>query len=396
MALYLGRSALYLPTMSRQARLGLVILLALLAGVAFLFVIGSQGNLFASTFDVRASFNQVAGLKPGAQVLYNGISVGTVQAVQLPAAPGNPIMVRMAVQEKARPLIREDSRALIQTDGLVGDVIVSLTDGSPSRPQVADNGLIEGVDPFAISEVSDRLFESVARFDSVTIGLYQTLADVRTGQGTLGRFLYDERLYESTVATADAFQATVTESQNTLRSFTARADELVAVAENASRGVDQILAKVNTGNGTVARFLNEDDVYTTFLATASQLQEGAAQLQTVSADIRAITDRFNQAAGWASLGAFRFSENMEALKHNFLFRGYFEDRDYYEMAPFEVREAAISETLADLQEWERRLAEQERELEAARAEMGRIRAEMERNGVRVPPATPPAVEGGGQ
>ena len=365
--------------MPRQARLGLVVLVGLISLIGFLFVIASQANLLADTFGVRATFNQVAGLKEGAGVFYNGISVGRVDAVRLPRAPGDPITVVMSVDEDARPLIREDSRALIQTDGLVGNVIVSLTDGSANRPQVADGGQIQGVDPFALSEVSDRLFASVSRFDSVTVQLAGIMSDVRTGEGTLGRFLYDEQLYDNTVATTEEFQAT-------LRTFTARADALVSVAENASRGVDQILAKVNTGDGTVARFLNEDDVYTTFLATAGQLQEGAAQLQTVSADIRAITDRFNQAAGWASLGAFRFSENMEALKHNFLFRGYFEDRGYYEMAPFEVRETAIAQTLADLQAWERRLVAQERELE-------RVLTELRARGIDVPddPQTPPVV-----
>ncbi len=363
--------------MSRQARLGLVVLVGLTAAVAFMFIIASQGNLLADTFTVRATFNQVAGLQKGADVFYNGIAVGRVEEVELPHAPGDPISVRMAVREDARPLIREDSRALIQTDGLVGNVIVSLTDGSPNRPQVADNGQIQGVDPFALSEVSDRLFTSISRFDSVTVALAGIMTDVRTGEGTLGRFLYDEQLYNNTVATTAEFQTT-------LRTFTARADALVGVAENASRGVDQILAKVNTGNGTVARFLNEDDVYTTFLSTAAQLQEGAAQLQTVSSDIRAITDRFNQAAGWTSLGAFRFSENMEALKHNFLFRGYFEDRGYYEMAPFEVRETAIAETLGDLQAWERRLVQQEREID-------RILAELRARGIEIPEAGTPAV-----
>jgi len=376
--------------MTRQARLGLVILLALLSAVGVMFVIGSQNSLFADTFGVQASFNQVAGLKPGASVFYNGIQVGRVSAVRLPQRPGDPISVQMAVDQEARHLIREDSRALIQTDGLVGNVIVSLTDGSRTRPEVADNGRIRGVDPFALSEVSDRLFTSIARFDSVTIGLSQTLADVRTGEGTLGQFLYDERLYESTVATTQAFEGTVIEAQGTLRSLTARADQLVGTAEQASAGVNEILTRVYTGNGTVARFLNEDEVYTTFLATAAQLQEGAAQLQTVSADVRAITDRLNQAAGFGALGAFRFSENMEALKHNFLFRGYFEDRGYYEMAPFEVREAAISEILADLQERERELLTQERDIQAALAEVEAIRAEALRRGI-VLPAT-----GGGQ
>jgi phospholipid/cholesterol/gamma-HCH transport system substrate-binding protein len=363
--------------MSRQARLGLVILVGLLTGVGFLFVIGSQNSLFAQTFTIRAAFDRVGGLQPGASVLYSGVSVGRVTAVQLPNAPGRPIMVQMAVDEEVRPLIREDSRAAIQTDGLVGNVIVSLTSGSADLPQVAEGGLIEGVNPFAFTAVTDRLFDSVSRFDSLTVQLTGITTDIRSGEGTLGRFLYDEALYDATVGTTEEFQ-------RTLQTFTVRADALVAVAEDASRGVDQILAKVNTGDGTVARFLNEDDVYETFLATAAQLQEGAAQLQTVSTDIRAITDRFNQAAGFATLGTFRFAENMEALKHNFLFRGYFEDRGYYEMAPFEVRERAIAETLEDLQEWELRLARQQAEIEAAQAELLRLRGELEADGVTVP------------
>ena len=370
--------------MSRQARLGLVILVGLLAGVGFLFVIASQGNLLSDTFTIRAAFNNVGGLQPGADVFYSGVPVGRVTAVQLPNAPGQPITVRMAVDEEVRPLIREDSRAAIQTDGLVGNVIVSLTAGSAGLPQVAEGGLIEGVEPFAFTAVTDRLFASVSRFDSLTINLTGITTDIRSGEGTLGRFLYDEALYDATVGTTEEFQ-------RTLQTFTVRADNLVAVAEDASRSVDAILAKVNTGDGTVARFLNDDDVYTAALATVAQLQEGAAQLQTVSSDIRAITDRFNQAAGFATLGAFRFSENMEALKHNFLFRGYFEDRGYYEMAPFEVRERALAETLADLQEWELRLVRQQAEVEAARAELVRLRGELERDGAVpvVPADTPP-------
>ena len=377
--------------MSRTARLGLVVLLGIGAAVVFLFVIASQGNLLARTFEIGASFERVAGLKEGASVFYNGIAVGRVEEVALPDSPGEPITVRMQIDEKARNLIREDSRALIQTDGLVGNVIVALTDGTSERPQVAEGGQIAGVDPLDLSQVSDRLFTSVSRFDSVTVQLSGLMSDVRTGEGSLGRFLYDERLYDESVATTQQLQLT-------LRTLSVRADGLLIVAENASNGVNAILQKVNTGDGTVARFLNEDEVYTTFLATATQLQQSAAQFQTVAADARGITDRFQNAAGWASLGAFRFSENMEALKHNFLFRSYFEDRGYYEMAPFEVRETAISETVGDLQDWERRLYRQQQELDATQAEMARIRAELDRRGIAIPdaPAGAPATPAPGQ
>ena len=369
--------------MSRQARLGLVILVGLVAAAAFLFVIAGQSSLLSSKFSVRAAFNNVSGLVTGARVLYNGVAVGSVEAINLPSAPGDPITVRMLVNEDVRPLIREDSRAKIESDGLVGNMIVSLSAGSRTSPQVADGGQIQGVEPFQISAISDRLFESVSRFDSVTVSLAGIMGDVRGGEGSLGRLLYDDGLYNAAVGTTEEFQTT-------LATFTTRADALVLIAEDASRGLESILAKVDNGDGTLAQFLNDDQVYTTFLATAAELQGAAAQFQTISADVRNITDRFNQTAGWAALGAFRFSENMEALKHNFLFKSYFEDRGYFEMAPFEVREEAIAETLEDLQEWERRLYRQQRDLEAAQADVDRLRGELEQRGVSVPRTAAPA------
>lgn len=316
--------------------------------MAALFILANRTFLLSDTYAIRAEFNRVSGLQTGANVLYNGISVGRVQHIRLPNSPGLPITVGMEIRDDAKHLVREDSRAVIQTDGLVGNVIVALTGGSPGRPIVAENGRIEGVDPFQFSAVTDKMFESVARFDSVTVTLTTMMQDVRTGEGSLGRFLYDDRLYEETVLTAQ-------ELRGSLQSLSSRADALVAIAEGGSAALTSIINKVDSGEGTLARILNEDSMYVALLQSADQFS-------TISDDLRGITERFETAAGHMAVGAFRFSENMEALKHNFLFRGYFEDRGYLEMAPFEIREQAISETYQDLEEWERELYRREQEL----------------------------------
>lgn len=317
--------------------------------VALLFILANRTFLLSDTYSIRAEFNRVSGLQTGARVLYNGISVGRVEAVQLPTSPGLPISVSMQIKDDAKHLIREDSRAVIQTDGLVGNVIVALTDGSPGQPVVAENGRIIGVDPFEFAAVTDKMFESVARFDSVTITLTDIMRDVQSGQGSLGRFMYDERLYNETVLTAQ-------ELRGALGNVGASADRLVAIAADGSSALESVIRKVDSGEGTLARILNEDSMYVALLQSADQFQ-------TISADLGAITERFETAAGHMAVGAFRFSENMEALKHNFLFKGYFEDRGYLEMAPFEVREQAISETYESLQQWERDLYRREQELD---------------------------------
>jgi phospholipid/cholesterol/gamma-HCH transport system substrate-binding protein len=335
--------------MSQQARLGLIVIAGIVAFLLALFILANRTFLLANTFRVHAEFNDVGGLMSGAVVQYQGVNVGRVDFVQLPHAPGAPIRVGMAIRESARHLVRVDSRAAIQTEGLVGNMMIVLTGGSQTQPVIAEGGTITGIDPFSFAAVTDRLFESVSRFDDVTILLTDMMGEIRTGQGTLSRFLYDARLYDEAVLTTQ-------ETRAALGSLTARADALVGIAADAGTGVNAILQRVHTGEGTLARILNEPEIYDALLA-ASQTFSGAA------GNIEAITDRAENAANWATLGMFRFAENMEALKDNWFFRGYYERRGFREQAPFEIREQALSETFRALEQRERELYEWEQRLQ---------------------------------
>jgi phospholipid/cholesterol/gamma-HCH transport system substrate-binding protein len=337
--------------MSRQARLGLIVLGGVLAFILALFVLAQRTFLLSDTYRVSAQFNDVGGLLPGAPVQYQGIAVGRVEVIELPDTPGEPISVGMAIKEDARGLVRQDSRAIIQTQGLVGNMMVQLSGGSTTEPIVAEGGTITGVDPFNVTEITDRLFESVSRFDSVTVAFTGIMGDVRSGQGTLGQFLYDERLYEESVLTAQ-------ETRAALRSLTQQANALVGIAADASEGVNDIIQKVNTGEGTLARVLNDDEIYEEMLQATSAFSEAAADIETV-------TDRAEDAANWGTLAMFRLAENMEALKENWFFKGYYERRGYREKAPFEIREQALQETYQALEERERELYEWEQRLERA-------------------------------
>ena len=335
--------------MSRQARLGLIVLGGVVAFMVALFVLANKTFLLSDTYRIRAEFSRVGGLTPGASVQYQGISVGRVETVELPRSPGAPIEVGMAIQDQARHLIRQDSRAVVTSDGLVGNMIVVLQGGSTQEPIVAEGGTVTGVDPLDFSQVSDRLFESVSRFDSVTVSLTGIMTDIRSGEGTLGAFLYDDRLYEETVLTAQ-------ETRLALRGLTAEADALVGIASNASEGINEIIQKVNNGNGTMARFLNDDQIYNAMLQASQEFNAAAGDVSTV-------TDRMEDAANWGTLAMFRLAENMEALKENWFFKGYYERRGYREKAPFEIREQALEETYEALEQRERELYEWEQRLQ---------------------------------
>lgn len=336
--------------MSRQARVGLLVLAGTFLFVVALFAIANRSFLFSDTFFIRSRFNNVAGLSTGAAVQFQGVNVGRVEGVSLPVEMGGQIVVTMAINEKARHLIHRGTQAQIKSDGLVGNQIVVLVNSAQTAAEPIEEGdYIQGIDPFDFFQVTDRAMLSVQRFEDAATSFQQIMVDVRNGEGTLGKIIYDPALYNSFVQSAD-------ETQRLMNSLGDNAEALVTLAGDATEGLNSILGKIDRGEGTLARMINDPSVYNALLAASDTMV-------AISGDLRSITSSAENAANWATLGMYRLSENMEALKHNWLFRRYYEERGYSETAPFETRERAIEQSFRELEAKERQLYEWERRLE---------------------------------
>lgn len=338
--------------MTRQARVGLLVIAGILLFLVSLFAIANRSFLFSDTFFIRSEFGSVAGLQAGASVQFQGVNVGRVETVSLPDRPGGKILVTMAIREDARHLIRDRTQAQIKSDGLVGNQIVVLvnTPEADTAEEIEEGDIIPGVDPFDPFQVADDMVASVQRFEQAAITFEAIMKDVQAGEGTLGRFVYDDELYNS-------FVQTTKETARLMNSLGDNAQAFVAIAGQASEGINSILTKIDQGEGTLARMINDPGVYNKLLATADTLQG-------ISTDLRGITSSAENAANWGSLAMYRFAQNMEALKHNFLFKRYYEERGYMEPAEFEAREKAIAQSYKQLQEKERELLEWEQRLQS--------------------------------
>lgn len=343
--------------MSRSFRLGLFIIAGFTLVFLGLFAIGSRTFLFSNTMDVRTSFSRVAGLQSGAPVQYQGVNVGRVSSVRLPASPGELIEVVMAISSNASHLVRENTQAQIKSDGLVGEQIIVLVASTDASPPIEPGGHINGVDPFDLFEITDRALQAVLGFEEAAESFEQIMTDVQQGEGTLGRIVYDPSLYESLVSTVD-------ETRNVMSSVAtsaeASAEILVGLAQRATESIEAILQKVESGDGTIAKLLNDPELYDEMLASADTLRG-------IASDMRAVTSVAENAATWGALGAFRFAELMEAAKHNWLFKRYFEERGTMEQAPFEIRERALAETFRQIERERRELLLWEEELRAREA-----------------------------
>jgi len=234
--------------MSRTARLGAFILTTLTILGAGIFIIGSKQYLFTSTYRLKAQFATVVGLDPGADVRVGGVHSGTVRGIELPNKPDGKIAVLMDLQRSTHDIIKQDSIAAIETEGLLGNEYVSISFGSAQALNVKDDDTIASQPPLVIADLMKK---------------------------------------------ADGILDT---SQEALNNVTVTAANL-----------GSITGKINQGQGTIGALVNDKKIYT--------------QLDQTTAGLR-------DTANHAQAGVAAFQENMDAMKHNVLLRGYFKKRGY--------------------------------------------------------------------
>jgi phospholipid/cholesterol/gamma-HCH transport system substrate-binding protein len=152
-------------------RVGIFVLVALLAFLGTIYALGARARLFESRYKIYAEFTQVSGLAEGATVRLAGVQIGRVSDIALSPEPGGKVRVEMSVAKQYSNRIRKDSTARIATQGLLGDKIVEITMGSADSPVVQAGEALAARDPF---EITDAISQSAETIQGIT-GLAEAL-----------------------------------------------------------------------------------------------------------------------------------------------------------------------------------------------------------------------------
>src|SRR3954452_24262725 len=137
--------------MTSNLRLGLFILVTFAMFSAGVFLVGRQENHFTSNYRLRSEFQNVSGLAEGAQVRVGGIHKGTVKSIKLPDRPDGRIVVSMDLTKDTQSIVRKDSVASIESEGLLGDKFVEISFGSLEGEQITNGATIGSKPPLDIS-----------------------------------------------------------------------------------------------------------------------------------------------------------------------------------------------------------------------------------------------------
>lgn len=316
--------------------------------VVAVFVIGSKQNLFTPTFTLTAVFETVSGLQEGSSVRFNGINVGTVNNIEITGE--NKVKIRMIIVSEVKPFIKRDSKATVISEGLVGNKIVELTSGSAGVPSVDDGEDLATLRPVETEQIFKNLKKTSENADSLTRGLAEIVTKINTGQGTIGQLITNDQLYKTLDQTINGFASSAAVLNQAIRKISGNVDavsdditNLTPKIREITKNLAEITVKMNSSQSIVGTLLTDT-------AFANNL--------------KGIIINANKTTANLEEGSRGFSQNMEALKHNFLFKGYFEDRGYWDKSDvdkdIEKQRQQLKLKEEELNAREKKLEEQEK------------------------------------
>jgi len=304
------------------AKLGIFIFIGSTLLVIGIFMLGNKEALFKPTFLVKAYFHNIEGLRNGAPVRLSGIDAGAVQDIKVVGDTVSLIEVTMRLLTEIEHFIRVDTQAEIQTEGLVGNKFVALRIGDSRSELVQDGGVILAKEPVSFADIIEETQGIMGYTKEMTKDLADIINRINAGEGTIGKVFTDDALY---YAATDLTRS----AERSLNSLTDEATIVTEQFKSLGLGMQNVVDNVNhlvTGIDTLLQ-----DVYRGKGVFGSIMVEGTSadsSFQSLVVNLREISENSKAAA-------ISLSENMEALKHNWLFKSYFEERGYWDAAEYE-------------------------------------------------------------
>ncbi len=308
---------------NRPVIVGIFVLLGLAILVVTIFTLGGQKKTFVKSFTVFAVFNDVNGLLKGGNVWFSGVKVGTIKNIEFYG--NSQVKVTMSIEQHAQSHIRKDSKAKIGSDGLIGNKIVVIYGGDPSTPQVEKNDMLAVEKASSTDDMMATLQLNNQNLLAITSDFKSISRKIDSGTGMIATLLNDP-------AMANKLNTTVADLQTTMENFKSASVRSKVVLSN----LQEFSTKLNTPGNSLNDLVTDTTMYASVKGSLQSLKNTTANLKTTSDRLNdkdnAVGVLLNDQASGTSLkntlsnlesGSKKLDQDLEALQHNFLLRGFF-------------------------------------------------------------------------
>ena len=305
-----------------QLKVGLTVLVSSITLGILILLMSGTGGFLTSKITLRSYFDNAGGLREGAPVRLQGVDIGNVSGIRVVSDPARrltPVEVTLKVNTKYRANLRKDSLTTLSTAGVLGETYIDIDSAQAHGPEVQAGDVLPTRETPDIQDVVRASQSTLQNLDALEKRVDRILAFVESGQGSIGKVIYDPGLYDRLNATVGQFQSLVNDVISGKGSIGKLLvdDELYRKANATVDKLNAIIDDLNAGKGTAGKFLKDPTLYNTANETISNVkkltddvnagkgalgvlaknQEFANKLQNTMNKLSDLTDRLNSGEG---------------------------------------------------------------------------------------------------
>lgn len=273
--------------------------LGLFIFIAAIYLVGTKENIFGSTIEISAIFQDVRGLSEGDRVRLSGIEIGTVSYIGF--LSDNRVLIDMNLEKQQAAFIKKDSRAIVASEGLMGAKVVMILPGSPQAPPVDENDTLVTVEQVDIDDIMKEVKSSSENITRVTSELISITEKINRGEGVFGTIFTDTSITANLDETAKNI-ARITANLTELSGRVNRgegiigklfADTLLSAGidrskrdiDDISRNIKEITEKISKGEGIFGRLFTDTTLTNNLFRTGLNLEQITENLMALTATL---------------------------------------------------------------------------------------------------------------
>ncbi|HTT22210.1 MAG TPA: MlaD family protein [Candidatus Sulfotelmatobacter sp.] len=308
-----------------QLKVGVTVVVAAIVLVVLVFLMSGTGGLFTQKIILRSYFFDAQGLRVGAPVRLSGVDIGNVSQIRVvPNRPESPVEVTMKINTKFLFDIRNDSKTLLSTAGVLGETYINIDSSRATGPEVHNGSVLPTSEEPGYQDVMRSTQNTLQNMQALLARMDRIIAYVESGQGSIGKVIYDAALYNRLNATVTDFQKLVNEvsqGQGSIGKLIV-SDDLYNKANASLDKINLLIDDLNAGKGTAGKLLKDPSLYNTAnqtianfkqltddinagkgaIGTLTKDQQFANKLQNTMTRLSDISDRLD--AGQGTAGKF--------------------------------------------------------------------------------------------
>jgi phospholipid/cholesterol/gamma-HCH transport system substrate-binding protein len=249
-----------------QLRVGITVVFATLTLCVLIFLMSGTSGLFSKKLTLVLYQDNAGGLRVGAPVRLEGVDIGNVTGIGVVAGPqhvADPVQIKFKISSKFQPLVKKDSTATLATAGVLGETFIDIDSRKAGQGPVQDGDSLKSADTPSFNDVVKSTQGTLENVDILLKRTDRIIAQIESGQGSIGKLIYDQDLYNRLNSTLTEVQTMVGQISSGKGSIgkLINDDELYNKANASVDKLNNIIDQINNGQGTVGKLLKDPTLY---------------------------------------------------------------------------------------------------------------------------------------